>query len=79
MTKQDEIPPRLSGGEHVATFNGPVSIARFDDGTLIVAGPQDEPVLIRNGTLMKCENPDVLMNGGNGDLVFKLPFFIGRG
>lgn len=44
-------------------FNGPISIGQFEDGTLCVAGPNDEPVLIRNGKVMnlaqKLENGDL--------------------
>lgn len=33
-------------------FNGPVAIGKFEDGTLCIVGPQDEPILIRNGVVM---------------------------
>lgn len=51
----------------LATFNGPVKIGKFDDGTLCVAGPNDEPVLIRDGSVMRL-NPRA--TDPNGDLVF---------
>jgi hypothetical protein len=46
-------------------FNGPVCIGQFDDGTLCIAGPNDEPVLIRNGGVMK-----ITEKLPNGDLFF---------
>ena len=46
-------------------FNGPVAIGKFEDGTLCVAGPLDEPILIRNGVVMT-----VASNDPNGDIVF---------
>jgi len=52
----------------IATFNGPVAVGRFPDGTLIVAGPQDQPVLIRNGAVMRI-NPEA-PGQMDGDLVF---------
>jgi len=45
-------------------FIGPVSVGAFDDGTLCIAGPNDSPVLIRNGGVMR-------LTGQQGDdLVF---------
>lgn len=51
---------------HVATFFGPVKIGRFDDGTLIIAGPNDEPLIIRNGQIRKLQ-----AKHPNGDLLFE--------
>ena len=36
-------------------FNGPVAIGQFEDGTLIVVGPDDEPIMIRHGKVMKLD------------------------
>lgn len=52
----------------LATFNGPVAIGKFDDGTLCVAGPNDQPVLIRGGCVMRL-NP-CAPGGEPGDMVF---------
>lgn len=46
-------------------FVGPIKIGRFEDGTLLVAGPNDRPVLIRHGAAMYlAEHQD------SGDLLF---------
>lgn len=47
MTQRLDRPVTL-----LATFSGPVKIGKFDDGTILVAGPNDEPILIRNGNVM---------------------------
>lgn len=46
-------------------FNGPLVIGKFGDGTLCIAGPNDEPVLIRDGTAMT-----LAAHKENGDLEF---------
>lgn len=49
----------------LCAMTGPIKLGKFDDGTIIAAGPNDEPVLIRDGRVMeKTEHRD------NGDLVF---------
>lgn len=50
----------------VAQFSGPVKIGRFDDGTLIIAGPYDEPIMIRNGQIRR-----LCATHPNGDLEFE--------
>ena len=49
----------------LATFSGPVKIGKFDDGTILVASPNDEPILIRNGNVMSLRE-----RRENGDLEF---------
>lgn len=49
----------------VAQFSGPVKIGKFEDGTIVVAGPNDEPILIRNGKVMSLRE-----RRENGDLEF---------
>lgn len=50
----------------VAEFSGTVLIGRFDDGTLIVASKNDEPLIIRDGQIrrLKIKHP-------NGDMEFE--------
>ncbi len=50
----------------IIEFSGPVRIGRFDDGTLLVVSPNDEPILIRNGQVrrLKAKHP-------NGDMEFE--------
>ena len=52
----------------LATFSGPITIGRFDDGTICVAGPNDPPILIRDGSVMRL---DPSAKGEvEGDMVF---------
>lgn len=53
----------------LAQFKGPIAIGRFDDGTLLVAGPMDEPILIRDGCVMRL-NSDATTKEADGDMVF---------
>ena len=59
-TRMDRPLTRIAG-----PFVGPISIGQFEDGTLCVAGPNDEPVLIRDGKVMK-----LAAHLENGDLEF---------
>lgn len=52
---------------YLATFNGPVKIGKFSDGTLLVAGPNDQPILVRDGEVMRL---NAAASQPNGDLVF---------
>ena len=37
----------------LVTITGPVAIGVFEDGTVLVAGPNDKPFLIRHGGVME--------------------------
>lgn len=56
---------RLDRPLTMIAFFGPVSIGTFDDGTIYVVGPNDAPVLIRNGAVMTLAEIKA-----NGDLEF---------
>lgn len=60
VTRLDRPLKRIAG-----PFVGPVTIGKFDDGTIIVAGPNDKPVLIRDGSVMHFVDKN-----GDGDIVF---------
>lgn len=50
----------------LATVAGPVAIGVFEDGTFIVAGPNDKPLLLRHGAVM-----ETVEYAANGDLTFQ--------
>jgi hypothetical protein len=50
----------------IATFFGSVTMGQFEDGTIIVAGPHDQPVLIRNGQIRR-----LIAKHPNGDMEFE--------
>lgn len=48
------MPQRLHGPvKRLAKVNGPVAIGVFEDGTILVAGPNDKPMLFRHGGAME--------------------------
>lgn len=47
---------RLGGQPKMLTkTNGPVVVGIFDDGTIMVVGPNDAPVLIRHRAIMSAD------------------------
>jgi hypothetical protein len=52
----------------LAEFSGPVRVGKFDDGTLLIGGPNDAPVLIREGCIMRLNSSAT--GEQEGDLVF---------
>ena len=65
--KEIFVPTRLDRPltQIAGPFVGPVKLGQFEDGTIIVAGPNDKPVLIRNGKVMHFVEKD-----SQGDVVF---------
>jgi hypothetical protein len=61
--------PRLHGPvTKLMKTNGRVAIGIFEDGTIIVAGPEDRPMLFRNGGMMAPEHYEA---GAKGDVEFR--------
>jgi hypothetical protein len=61
---------RLPGTpKKLATLTGPVAVGIFSDGTIMIGGPNDDPVLIANGRLMRAEN---YVPGLKGDISFQV-------
>ena len=57
---------RLNGPvKKLAVMKGPLAVGVFDDGTFLLAGPNDAPILLRLGGLMTPEQYPT-----KGDLVF---------
>jgi hypothetical protein len=50
----------------IATFFGPVTMGQFGDGAIIIAGPQDQPVIIINGQVRR-----LIAKHPNGDMEFE--------